>query len=110
MFARHRFPFAIPPVQPTPPAPPLPAEPADRVTPPRSDWDDGLLHEILIDDADVPTRLSLRDPDGLRVVPLRPDSRWPLRRAGDRVRNPFRAFPYRALYLSRLMYAPDVAP
>jgi hypothetical protein len=45
------------------------------------------------------------DPRGLRVVPLRPSSPWPPRRAQERVLNPFRAFPFRAIHLSRLMYA-----
>jgi hypothetical protein len=47
------------------------------------------------------------DPDGLRVVPLRPDSSWPLRRGRDRVASPFRAFPYRSLHLSRMMAPVD---
>jgi hypothetical protein len=47
------------------------------------------------------------DPAGLRVVPLRPASDWPLRRAYDRVANPFRAFPYRSLHLSRMMAPAD---
>ena len=45
------------------------------------------------------------DPYGIRVVPLRPSSPWPLRRSHERVLNPFRAFPFRAIHLSRLMYA-----
>jgi hypothetical protein len=47
------------------------------------------------------------DPDGLRVVPLRPDSSWPLRRGYDRVASPFRAFPYRSLHLTRMMSPVD---
>jgi hypothetical protein len=47
------------------------------------------------------------DPEGLRVVPLRPDSSWPLRRGRDRVASPFRAFPYRSLHLSRMMAPVD---
>jgi hypothetical protein len=47
------------------------------------------------------------DPAGVRVVPLRPASEWPLRRAYDRVANPFRAFPYRSLHLSRMMAPAD---
>jgi hypothetical protein len=43
------------------------------------------------------------DPPGLRVVPLRPDGAWPLRRAMDRVPSPFRAFPFRSLHLARMM-------
>jgi hypothetical protein len=53
----------------------------------------------------VPTPLvRTSDPYGIRVVPLRPSSPWPLRRAHERVLNPFRAFPFRAIHLSRLMY------
>ncbi len=47
------------------------------------------------------------DPVGIRVVPLRPASPWPPRRARERVLNPFRAFPFRTMHLSRLMYAAD---
>jgi hypothetical protein len=47
------------------------------------------------------------DPAGLRVVPLRPDAGWPLRRGYDRVASPFRAFPYRSLHLSRMMAPAD---
>lgn len=47
------------------------------------------------------------DPYGIRVVPLRPDSSWPLRRGRDRVASPFRAFPYRSLHLSRMMAPVD---
>ncbi|MFU8889034.1 MAG: hypothetical protein ACNA8N_10580 [Trueperaceae bacterium] len=47
------------------------------------------------------------DPLGVRVVPLRPTSPWPARRARERVLSPFRAFPFRAMHLSRLMYADD---
>jgi hypothetical protein len=47
--------------------------------------------------------LSRTDPAGVRVVPLRPESSWPERRARDRVSNPFRLFPYRALHLARMI-------
>lgn len=47
------------------------------------------------------------DPVGIRVVPLRPASPWPARRARERVLSPFRAFPFRTMHLSRLMYAAD---
>jgi len=49
--------------------------------------------------------LSRTDPVGVRVVPLRPESNWPERRARDRVSNPFRQFPYRALHLARMISA-----
>lgn len=48
----------------------------------------------------------LVDPVGLRVVPYRPVTRWPLRRAAPRVLDPFRGFPKRALVLGELMYGP----
>jgi len=51
--------------------------------------------------------LAVADPVGLRVVPLRPDSAWPVRRARDRISNPFRGFPYRAMYLAEMMAAPE---
>lgn len=51
--------------------------------------------------------LAVADPVGLRVVPLRPDSSWPVRRARDRISNPFRSFPYRAMYLAEMMAAPE---
>ena len=41
------------------------------------------------------------------MVPLRPDSSWPLRRGYDRVASPFRAFPYRSLHLTRMMSPVD---
>ena len=45
------------------------------------------------------------DPVGVRVLPLRPDSAWPVRRrASGRLSNPFHAFPYRAVHLGRIMY------
>lgn len=47
------------------------------------------------------------DPVGVRVVPLRPASAWPARRARERVLSPFRAFPFRTMHLSRMMYADD---
>lgn len=51
------------------------------------------------------TPASTSDPRGVRVLPLRPDSPWPVRRRpGDRVSNPFVAFPYRAVHLGRIMY------
>ena len=55
----------------------------------------------------VAPRTPAADPVGIRVVPLRPDSPWPPRTARQRVLNPFRAFPFRATHLSRLMYAAD---
>ena len=57
--------------------------------------------------APLATRALAADPVGVRVVPLRPASPWPARRARDRVLNPFRAFPFRTMHLSRLMYADD---
>lgn len=48
----------------------------------------------------------LVDPVGLRVVPYRPVSRWPLRRAAPRVLDPFRGFPQRSQVLADLMYGP----
>jgi hypothetical protein len=55
----------------------------------------------------VAPRTPAADPVGIRVVPLRPASPWPPRTARQRVLNPFRAFPFRAMHLSRLMYAAD---
>jgi len=55
----------------------------------------------------IAPRAPAADPLGIRVVPLRPASPWPPRRARERVLSPFRAFPFRALHLSRLMYADD---
>ncbi len=55
----------------------------------------------------VAARPPAADPAGIRVVPLRPASPWPPRRARERVLSPFRAFPFRAMHLSRLMYAVD---
>jgi hypothetical protein len=52
-------------------------------------------------------RAPVADPVGIRVVPLRPASPWPPRRARERVLSPFRAFPFRTMHLSRLMYAAD---
>ncbi len=44
------------------------------------------------------------DPDGIRVVPYRPGPPWPQHRARQRIHDPFRAFPYRAVYLTQIMY------
>lgn len=45
-----------------------------------------------------------RDPAGLRVVPYRPGPPWPQHRARSRIFDPFRNFPYRAVYLTQIMY------
>ncbi|MFN2323204.1 MAG: hypothetical protein ABR510_09650 [Trueperaceae bacterium] len=45
----------------------------------------------------------LVDPVGLRVVPFRPSTRWPLRRAAPRIYDPFRGFPLRSVHLADLM-------
>lgn len=45
----------------------------------------------------------LVDPVGLRVVPFRPSTRWPLRRATPRIYDPFRGFPLRSVHLADLM-------
>jgi hypothetical protein len=45
----------------------------------------------------------LVDPVGLRVVPFRPTTRWPLRRAAPRIYDPFRGFPLRSVHLADLM-------
>jgi len=45
----------------------------------------------------------LVDPVGLRVVPFRPTSRWPLRRATPRIYDPFRGFPLRSAHLADLI-------
>ena len=45
----------------------------------------------------------LVDPVGLRVVPFRPSTRWPLRRAAPRIYDPFRGFPLRSMHLADLM-------
>jgi hypothetical protein len=74
------------PVEPTPaaaapaPLPLLPVEPSVRVA---------AAHLV--------------DPVGLRVVPFRPTSRWPLRRAATRIGDPFRGFPLRSMHLADLM-------
>ncbi len=81
-------PIAHPPVavEPTPdatePAPPpaRPVEPTVRVS---------AAHLV--------------DPVGLRVVPFRPSTRWPLRRAAPRIYDPFRGFPLRSVHLADLM-------
>ena len=49
----------------------------------------------------------LVDPVGLRVVPFRPVTRWPLRRAAARIYDPFRGFPRRSAHLADLMAGPD---
>ena len=49
------------------------------------------------------TPLAHADPDGSRVLPLRPDSSWPDRRAHERISNPFRGFPFRAAHLARIL-------
>lgn len=103
MFERFAYPFRTPaplplvPVRerapapdPTAAAPPVAATPPVAPTPPVA-----------------APRARANDPHGVRVVPLRPASPWPPRRALERVLNPFRAFPYRAIHLSRLMYAND---
>lgn len=57
-----------------------------------------------------PLSAAATDPRGVRVLPLRPDSAWPIRRGpGDRLSNPFRSFPYRAAHLGRIMYGRDPA-
>lgn len=48
----------------------------------------------------------LVDPIGLRVVPFRPSTRWPLRRAAPRIYDPFRGFPLRSVHLADLMDGP----
>lgn len=54
------------------------------------------------------TSAASTDPQGVRVIPLRPASSWPIRRGpGDRLSNPFRTFPYRAVHLGRIMYGRD---
>ncbi|MBA2667895.1 MAG: hypothetical protein H0U69_12780 [Trueperaceae bacterium] len=51
------------------------------------------------------------DPDGLRVVPYRPDPTWnTARRIHPRVYDPFRAFPKRAQHLGELMYGDERRP
>lgn len=62
------------------PLPAMPIEPSVRVSP-----------------------AHLVDPVGLRVVPFRPSTRWPLRRAAPRIYDPFRGFPQRSLHLADLM-------
>jgi hypothetical protein len=47
----------------------------------------------------------LVDPIGIRVVPFRPVTRWPLRRAAPRIYDPFRGFPHRSAHLADLMDA-----
>jgi len=102
MFERFAYPFRVPATRPLmpvreravvvdhtelvvdPAAPALPAIPTPPVATPL---------------------VRASDPCGIRVVPLRPSSPWPPRRAHERVLNPFRAFPFRAIHLSRLMYA-----
>jgi len=97
MFERFAYPFRTPAHRPfvpvreralvvDPAAPALPAIPTPPVATPL---------------------VRASDPCGVRVVPLRPSSPWPPRRAHERVLNPFRAFPFRAIHLSRLMYAKD---
>lgn len=48
----------------------------------------------------APGRLRLSDPRGVRVVPFRPTTRWPLHRACARIYDPFRAFPDRGTHLA----------
>ncbi len=48
----------------------------------------------------VSGRLRLSDPAGVRVVPFRPTTRWPLHRACARIYDPFRAFPDRGAQLA----------
>jgi hypothetical protein len=45
----------------------------------------------------------LVDPVGVRVVPFRPTTRWPLRRAAPRIYDPFRGFPLRSSHLADIM-------
>ncbi len=48
----------------------------------------------------TPGVLRLSDPRGVRVVPFRPTTRWPLHRACARIHDPFRAFPDRGAQLA----------
>jgi hypothetical protein len=53
-------------------------------------------------------RLAPLDPPGLRVVPYRPDERWPKgRRMHARLNDPFRAFPQRVPALLDLLHPRD---
>lgn len=96
---RANEPFEAPPiarpavaVEPTPeateaaPPPAMPVEPSVRVS---------AAHLV--------------DPLGLRVVPFRPSTRWPLRRAAPRIYDPFRGFPLRSVHLADLMDGPTDA-
>ena len=75
-------------------------------------WNDATVAPVVAPTALVVEPLAplapAADPVGIRVVPLRPASPWPPRRARERVLSPFRAFPFRTMHLSRLMYAADV--
>jgi hypothetical protein len=73
--------FAPSPAAPLPVAPDLEADPAPAETV-------------------APGVLRLSDPRGLRVVPFRPTTRWPLHRACARIHDPFRAFPDRGAQLA----------
>ena len=88
-------------------APPI-ARPIDRIEP--------ILEPAAMAPAPAPTLPAPRveptvpvsaahlvDPVGVRVVPFRPNTRWPLRRAAPRIYDPFRGFPLRASHLADLM-------
>jgi len=111
MFARHRFPFRPPP----PLVPPKATWAEVPIYAPIPDatyhdvWDWLPLDSAFISDEDVAERTLHRDPVGVRVVPLRPATPWPERRARERLSNPFRAFPNRSFYLARMMLAQDEA-
>lgn len=97
MFERFAYPFRAPATRPVVPV---------RVHAPAVDPAPPALPPIPTPPVAAPL-VRASDPCGVRVVPLRPSSPWPLRRAHERVLNPFRAFPFRAIHLSRLMYARD---
>jgi hypothetical protein len=53
-------------------------------------------------------RLAPLDPPGLRVVPYRPDARWPRgRRMHARLNDPFHGFPQRVPALLELLHPRD---
>jgi hypothetical protein len=102
MFERFSYPFRAPAPRPIVPAHDraLAPDPAPLAPDPAA----AAVPAMVM--APVATPLArASDPRGVRVVPLRPSSPWPLRRSQERVLNPFRAFPFRAIHLSRLMYA-----
>jgi hypothetical protein len=65
-------------------------------------------HDLIREDEVHLLQLGPSDPPGVRVVPYRPDDRWPTRRrVQSRLVDPFRAFPQRVPALLDLLHPRD---